>query len=344
MYNMSSIHLRGSTLFLLIILMSGLAVSSELPYNMYYDFEGAEGSTVQDKSETGGNDAELFSGASITTNSYYGDYAVSIDQGSYVEVGDQSDNLYQGSGFTFMTWYNPSNTGNTGLVMLGACCEPRHGYTIQQHSGELRFWGSEESANDNNNLYGGSAVSSWTHAAVTVTDSGNLYMYQDGDRVGSTNFPVPTSPSDAGDTLRSTPKLALGGEDVDGDEEAEVLLDEVRVYDNYMTQSEIQEAMNQPIELESGITICDRRGPFNECISNSTHEVSGESFDLSSVFQAEASSAFEALNSKATLNISNSTTLSGSWSGSFDILSGVGDVRLKSGASFRPENGRILIN
>lgn len=301
---MSSTYHRRVTLLVLIILMSGLAVSSELPYNLYYNFEGTEGSTIQDKSETGGNEAELSSGASITTNSYHGDHAVNVDQGGYIEVEDQYDNLYQGSGFTFMTWYNPSNTGNTGLVMLGACCEPRHGYTIQQHSGELRFWGSEESANDNNNLYGGNAVSTWTHAAVTVSDSGNLYMYQDGDQVGSTNFPVPTSPNDAGDSLRSTPKLALGGEDVDGDDETGVVLDDVRVYDNYMTQSEIQEAMNQPIKIESGIAICDRRGLFNECVSNSTHEVSGQSFNISSIFESEASSVFEALNSRATLNVS----------------------------------------
>lgn len=95
---------------------------------------------------------------------------------------------------------------------------------------------------------------------------------------------------------------------------------------------------------EGGLFICDRRGLFNECISNSTHEVSGESFDISSVFQAEASSVFEALSSKATLNVSNSTSISGTWKGSFDILSGAGDTRLKSGAIFRPENGRILIN
>lgn len=332
------------SLFLLIILMSGLAASSEIPYNMYYNFEGAEDSTIQDKSETGGVNAELSSGARFTTNSYYGDYAVSVDQGSYIEVEDQSDILYQDSGFTFMAWYNPSNTGNTGIVMLGACCEPRHGYTIQQHSGELRFWGSEESANDNNNLYGGSAVSTWTHAAVTVTDSGTLYMYQDGNQVGSTNFPVPTSPNNAGDTLRSTPKLALGGEDVDGDDEAGVLLDEVRVYDNYMTQSEIQEAMNQPIELESGITICDSRGIFNECISNSTHEVSGKSFNISSVFQAEASSVFRSAGAKAVLDVSNASYISGLWEGSFDIRTGSEFSTLKSGARLRPEGGKILVN
>lgn len=95
---------------------------------------------------------------------------------------------------------------------------------------------------------------------------------------------------------------------------------------------------------KGNLFICDRRGLFNECVSNSTHEVSGQSFNISSIFESEASSVFEALNSRATLNVSNSTALSGVWRGSFDILSSAGGPRLKSGASFRPENGRILIS
>lgn len=98
------------------------------------------------------------------------------------------------------------------------------------------------------------------------------------------------------------------------------------------------------IRYEGDFIICDRRGLFNECISNSTHSISGQSFNISSIFESEASSVFEALNSGATLNVSNSTALSGVWRGSFDILSSAGGPRLKAGASFRPENGRILID
>jgi|GEM_PF-989290 len=98
------------------------------------------------------------------------------------------------------------------------------------------------------------------------------------------------------------------------------------------------------IRYKGDFAICDRRGPVNECISNSTHEVSGKSFNISSIFESEASSVFEALSSRATLNLSNSTSLSGVWKGSFDILSSSYNPRLKAGASFRPGNGRILIN
>ena len=98
------------------------------------------------------------------------------------------------------------------------------------------------------------------------------------------------------------------------------------------------------IRYEGDFIICDRRGLFNECISNSTHSISGQSFNISSIFHSEASSVFEAPDSKATLNVSNSTEISGVWRGSFDILSGVGNSLLKSGASFRPNNGRIVID
>ena len=95
------------------------------------------------------------------------------------------------------------------------------------------------------------------------------------------------------------------------------------------------------IKYQSGLSICDRRGPNNECISNSTHEVSGEEFDISSIFQVESTSVFEAFNRKATFNLTNKTTISGLWRGSFNIRAE--RPRIVSGASFRPGDGRIVI-
>jgi hypothetical protein len=98
------------------------------------------------------------------------------------------------------------------------------------------------------------------------------------------------------------------------------------------------------IRYETGPSICDRRGPLNECISNSSHSVSGQFFNISSVFQVEDTAVFEALNGMSTIKVENSTSLSGFWEGSFNIstLSAEKSV-LRPGASFRPENGRIII-
>lgn len=88
-------------------------------------------------------------------------------------------------------------------------------------------------------------------------------------------------------------------------------------------------------------SICDYRGPVNECVSNSTHEISSREYNISSIFQSKPEAVFEALNGQSILNLGNSTSLSGIWRGSFSIVSE--SPRIVSGADFRPENGSIRI-
>lgn len=88
-------------------------------------------------------------------------------------------------------------------------------------------------------------------------------------------------------------------------------------------------------------TLCDSRGPFNECISSSRHDISGEKFNITSIFQSEKTAIFNSLNSPARVNISNSSRISGLWKGSFTIFSN--SAQITPGADFRPEDGRIII-
>jgi hypothetical protein len=92
---------------------------------------------------------------------------------------------------------------------------------------------------------------------------------------------------------------------------------------------------------DTGIPICDSRGPLNECISNEEHNIDGQAFDITSVFESRFSSTFESLNSQASINVSNSTRLSGLWRGSFHIMAERPVV--ENGARFRPEGGEIII-
>ena len=88
-------------------------------------------------------------------------------------------------------------------------------------------------------------------------------------------------------------------------------------------------------------TLCDYRGPFNECISNSSYSISAREFRISSIFEAHQNAVFKAPESQASINVSNSTRISGLWKGSFFI-----DAqwpRLVHGAEFRPQDGRIII-
>jgi hypothetical protein len=93
----------------------------------------------------------------------------------------------------------------------------------------------------------------------------------------------------------------------------------------------------------TGATLCDSRGPNNECISSSTHEIDSETYSISSVFQTEESAVFKALNEKATINVDNSSIISGLWKGSFNISSSESPI-IRKGASFRPRGGRIVVS
>lgn len=86
---------------------------------------------------------------------------------------------------------------------------------------------------------------------------------------------------------------------------------------------------------------CDRRGVSEECISETSHSFSGQSFDLENPFVSESSAVLESYSSDTILNITSSAVISGLWSGGFQIKTD--QPRIEAGASFRPEGGRIVV-
>jgi hypothetical protein len=97
------------------------------------------------------------------------------------------------------------------------------------------------------------------------------------------------------------------------------------------------------VKYEAGKSLCDRRGPFNECISNQTHQIGNQIINISSIFTAEDTTTIEALSGPSKINVTNSSTISGLWIGNIEIYSN-NPSTIKPGAEFRPENGRILID
>ena len=86
---------------------------------------------------------------------------------------------------------------------------------------------------------------------------------------------------------------------------------------------------------------CNFRGPVNECVMNQTNELSNQKYNVSSIFESRSIAGFEAFNGRATLNLTNSTKISGLWRGNIRIQAE--RPILKSGVNFRPEGGRIVI-
>ncbi|WP_414837741.1 DUF2341 domain-containing protein [Candidatus Nanosalina sp. VS9-1] len=89
-------------------------------------------------------------------------------------------------------------------------------------------------------------------------------------------------------------------------------------------------------------SLCDLRGPRNECILNSSKQISDKSFSIQEIFQAKQKADVGALSAPAQLNIFNKSAISGLWTGGFTITAE--KVTIKEGAKFRPENDSIVIN
>jgi hypothetical protein len=90
------------------------------------------------------------------------------------------------------------------------------------------------------------------------------------------------------------------------------------------------------------ISICNFRGPRNQCVSNQTNFLSQSSFDVSSALLIKPSAVFQSSLPQPFINVSNSTRLSGEWRGGFEVSSSSSPV-IGAGASFEPGEEDIVI-
>ena len=117
--------------------------------------------------------------------------------------------------------------------------------------------------------------------------------------------------------------------------------------DDSLEESKMDSGVNSghgkvEIELVETDEFCNFRGSNNECIMNETSQLPAQQFNVSSVFESRSNAVFEAFNDEpAVLQLENTTTISGLWTGNIQIESD--RPRLEAGAEFRPEGERIFI-
>ncbi|WP_414837745.1 DUF2341 domain-containing protein [Candidatus Nanosalina sp. VS9-1] len=113
-------------------------------------------------------------------------------------------------------------------------------------------------------------------------------------------------------------------------------------YDWVRTRNYVASKPQIEIGSEASVDICDARGPVNECIINSSRDISGEDFTFNSIFIARESADISSTEASGAINVDNRSTISGLWRGSINLSSR--ELVLTSGAYFRPEDGRISLN
>ncbi|MFP4117228.1 MAG: LamG-like jellyroll fold domain-containing protein [Salinivenus sp.] len=188
-----------------------------------YDFEDeSDTSTLTDI--VGSADGSI-TGMAYTTTAAEDSYAGDFD-GSDDEVEIQRADDYPIS-FTFYVY--PQDVGGSGNTWIswGFNFDDGLGIAIKANSGGLEVL----LGNDSPIIGGSLSQNTKYHIGVTISDSGNITAYINGEEVDSA--------SGSSDGVTSTSYIGSEG----GENHADVILDDVEVHDKELTQSEVEERM-----------------------------------------------------------------------------------------------------
>jgi O-glycosyl hydrolase len=206
-----------------------------------FDFGEAGGTTALDAS--GNGNAGTISGAARTAAGKYGG-ALSFDGSSSWVTVPATNSLNLTAGMTLEAWVQPA-AASTGWAT--ALLKERPGglaYALYAADGAGRPPAGYINRNGADVDAAGSSalpLNSWSHLAATY-DGAILRLYINGTQVHSR--------SQTGNIATSTGPLRIGGNGIWG-EHFSGLIDEVRVYDTALTQTQIQTDMNSPVAAES---------------------------------------------------------------------------------------------
>lgn len=203
-----------------------------------YSFNEGTGTTAADASGSG-NTATL-ANAAWTTGGKFGSALSFNGTNSWVTVND-SPSLDLTSGMTLEAWVNPTTLSSWRSVLLK---ERPNGLSYSLYATDPNHSPSAASSFINTgkadvDAWGTTALplNAWTHLAATY-DGSALRMYVNGALVRTTAV--------SGTLVVSSGALRIGGNSIWG-EFFRGLIDEVRVYNQPLSQTQIQTDMNTPL-------------------------------------------------------------------------------------------------
>ena len=206
-----------------------------------YSFSEGSGATVADASGNGNTGTIV--NATWTNSGKYGNALAFNESNARVDISD-STSLRLSSGMTLEAWVQPSIVNSTwrDVVYKG---NDNYYLAGTSPNGSLPAVG----ATGGTTIYGNSAltVNTWAHLAATY-DGANLRLYLNGIQVANQARTV--------NLTTSANPLQIGGDTIFG-QYFSGLIDEVRVYNRALTQTEIQTDMNTPV----GPTTPDTQAP-----------------------------------------------------------------------------------
>jgi methionine-rich copper-binding protein CopC len=199
-----------------------------------YSFNEGSGSTVYDSSGNGNNGT--ISNATWSTAGKYGDALVFNGTNALVTIPDAAS-LHLTTGMTLEAWVDPTTVSSAwrDLIYKG-----NDNYFLEATStqGGVPAAGATVGTSDVA-TYGTSvlAANTWTYLTETYNGSA-LDLYVNGTLVSSL--------AETGNIATSTNPLQIGGDSIYG-QYFQGLIDDVRVYNQALSQSQIQSDMNTPV-------------------------------------------------------------------------------------------------
>ncbi len=207
-----------------------------------YGFDETSGTQVLDASGNGNHGS--LSNATRSSEAKFGRALSFNGSNSLVTIAD-SASLDLTNGMTLSAWVYPTSWANGWKTLI---IKERSGglaYSLNANSDAGQPNSTVRIANNDWQLTAGSRLptNAWTHLAATY-DGSRQRLFANGVQVGSR--------SQTGNLDVTTNPLRIGGNTVWSNLYFQGLIDEVRVYDRALTQTELQQAANEPVVKTTG--------------------------------------------------------------------------------------------
>jgi hypothetical protein len=207
-----------------------------------YAFDEGSGNFVGDGSGNGNNGTHA--GATWTSSARYG-AALAFGGSDWVTVNDSDSLDLSVNGLTLEAWVYPTEapSGWATVIAKEAAGDLVYGLLLYAEGGLIRPEINVQTSAGHRGVQGayGLPINNWSHITGTY-DGANLQLYVDGyvnrNQVAGASAPATI--------VTSTEPLRIGGNSVWG-EYFKGMIDDVRVYNRALTQSETQRDMITPL-------------------------------------------------------------------------------------------------